>query len=287
MDRRRSPVPGNKNSPFTKNPALCKIRGNPHRLRRGKMTCARRWTHEWICAASAGGGERGPVGPGGPAAGQRRKWGRRPCCTLPWSRTGAPPTARSSGPPWAGPRSGFAAAFQALESQGLVGLPQGQAPLPRPAAGPRRPPGGAPGVHPGRHGPRPGGGGVPGPDPGRWRRSWARSSPPPDVGTLLGLYDYVGLPSDVIFLLVGYCCERTAQRYGPRPPAHPAADRAGGLHLGPPGASWTRTGPPPTSGTRQRQREALPRLMALLRLGDRPASPSEEKYLLSLGRHGL
>ena len=38
---------------------------------------------------------------------------------------------------------------------------------------------------------------------------------------------------------------------------------------------------------RQRQREALPRLMALLRLGDRPASPSEEKYLLSWAAMGF
>ena len=32
---------------------------------------------------------------------------------------------------------------------------------------------------------------------------------------LLGLYDDLGLPADVIFLLVSFCAERTAQQYGP------------------------------------------------------------------------
>ena len=108
----------------------------------------------------------------------------------------------------------------------------------------------------------------------------------PDVGTLLGLYDYVGLPSDVIFLLVGYCCERTAQRYGPgRRPTLRQIEREG--------YTWARLGLMDQDRAaayirdRQRQREALPRLMALLRLGDRPASPSEEKYLLSWAAMGF
>lgn len=37
----------------------------------------------------------------------------------------------------------------------------------------------------------------------------------PDLATLLGLYDQVGLPADVIFLLVGFCAERTIQRMAP------------------------------------------------------------------------
>ena len=36
-----------------------------------------------------------------------------------------------------------------------------------------------------------------------------------DDGMLLGLYDYLGLPADVIFLLVGHCIQRTERRYGP------------------------------------------------------------------------
>mgnify|MGYP000486023834 FL=1 len=36
----------------------------------------------------------------------------------------------------------------------------------------------------------------------------------PDVGVLLGLTDYLGLPADVIYLLVGHCMERIARKYG-------------------------------------------------------------------------
>ena len=107
-----------------------------------------------------------------------------------------------------------------------------------------------------------------------------------ETKTLSGVYDYVGLPSDVIFLLVGYCCERTAQRYGPgRRPTLRQIEREG--------YTWARLGLMDQDRAaayirdRQRQREALPRLMALLRLGDRPASPSEEKYLLSWAAMGF
>ena len=36
----------------------------------------------------------------------------------------------------------------------------------------------------------------------------------PDLGVLLGLSDYLGLPADVIYLLVCHCAERVARRYG-------------------------------------------------------------------------
>lgn len=36
----------------------------------------------------------------------------------------------------------------------------------------------------------------------------------PDVGVLLGLNDYLGLPADVIFLLVNHCVERITRKYG-------------------------------------------------------------------------
>ena len=53
------------------------------------------------------------------------------------------------------PTERFAAAFQALESQGLVGLPQGQAPSPAPPPVPRRPPGRSPRSTPGPTWPAP------------------------------------------------------------------------------------------------------------------------------------
>ena len=70
------------------------------------------------------------------------------------------------------------------------------------------------------------------PSPPPWRRSWARSSPPRPGGPP-GLYDQVGLPADVIFLLVGFCAERTARQYGPGRRPHPSARSSGRATTGP------------------------------------------------------
>ena len=56
----------------------------------------------------------------------------------------------------------------------------------------------------------------------------------PDVGVLLGLTDYLGLPADVIYLLLAGESLRGAGHPEVRrgAAAHPAADREGGLRLG-------------------------------------------------------
>ncbi|MCI8878103.1 MAG: DnaD domain protein [Oscillospiraceae bacterium] len=102
----------------------------------------------------------------------------------------------------------------------------------------------------------------------------------PDLSTLLGLYDFLGLPTDVIFLLVGFCCERTAANYGPgRRPTLRQIEREGYL--------WARQGLFTQESAAayirryQASREKLPRFMKLLGLGDRKPSPSEERYLLA------
>lgn len=108
----------------------------------------------------------------------------------------------------------------------------------------------------------------------------------PDVSILLGLYDSLGLPADVIFLLVGFCAERTAAQYGPgRKPTLRQIEKEG--------YTWARLGlmSQETAAAYikkyHRGRESLPRLMRLLRLGDRVPSPSEEKYLLSWNEMGF
>lgn len=100
----------------------------------------------------------------------------------------------------------------------------------------------------------------------------------PDLGLLLGLYDDLGLPADVIFLLVGFCVERSAAQYGPgRRPTMRQIEREG--------YTWARLGlmtQEAASAHIRRQAEArrqLPRMMRLLGLGDRKPAPSEEKYL--------
>ncbi len=102
----------------------------------------------------------------------------------------------------------------------------------------------------------------------------------PGLAILLGLYDHLGLPADVIFLLVNFCAERTAAQYGEgRIPTMRQIEKEG-YH-------WAREGFLDQESASayirkyQRSREALPQLMRLLRLDGRKPSPSEEKYLLS------
>ena len=100
----------------------------------------------------------------------------------------------------------------------------------------------------------------------------------PDQKLLLGLYDDLGLSADVIFLLVNFCIERSAALYGPgRKPTMRQIEREG--------YSWVRMGlmdQDSASAYIRRmasRREALPRMMRLLGLGERKPSASEEKYL--------
>lgn len=100
----------------------------------------------------------------------------------------------------------------------------------------------------------------------------------PDLEILLGLYDHLGLPADVIFSLVGFCAEKTAARYGPgRRPTLRQIEQEG--------YAWARQGIFDQQSAAahikkyQRTREAVPRLMALLGLEGRKPSPGEERYL--------
>ena len=101
----------------------------------------------------------------------------------------------------------------------------------------------------------------------------------PDLAILLGLYDQLGLPSDVIYLLVSFCCERASQRHKGRKPTMRQIEREG--------YTWSRLGLMDQESAAayikkyHQQQEALPRMMRLLGLEDRKPSTTEEKYLLS------
>lgn len=102
----------------------------------------------------------------------------------------------------------------------------------------------------------------------------------PDVGVLLGLYDFLGLPADVIYLLVCHCAERVSKRYGEgRRPTLRQIEQEGYY--------WARQGIDSQAAASAYlrkcagQQSALPRYMRVLQLGDRPPSATEEKYLLS------
>lgn len=102
----------------------------------------------------------------------------------------------------------------------------------------------------------------------------------PDVGTLLGLYDYLGLPADVIYLLVCHCAERVAQRQGEgRRPTLRQIEREGYY--------WARQGIDNQAAASEYLRKynerqgLLPQYMRVLQLGSRPPAAGEEKYLLA------
>lgn len=100
----------------------------------------------------------------------------------------------------------------------------------------------------------------------------------PDIGILLELNDYLGLPADVIYLLVCHCTERVQQRYGP-------GRRPGMKQIEKEGYAWARMGIDTQSAAagylrRYAQRQgAMPQYMRALGLGDRLPVASEERYL--------
>ena len=107
-----------------------------------------------------------------------------------------------------------------------------------------------------------------------------------DVGVLLGLSDYLGLPADVIFLLVSHCAERVRSRYG-------EGRRPGMKQIEKEGYAWARMGIDSQEAaaaylrTYARRQEDLPRYMRALGLGDRAPVPSEERYLLAWQEMGF
>ena len=108
----------------------------------------------------------------------------------------------------------------------------------------------------------------------------------PDIGVLLGLNDYLGLPADVIYLLVCHCAERIQRRYGEgRRPTLRQIEKEG--------YAWARMGIDTQSEAaaylkKYAERQgALPRYMRALRLGDRLPVASEEKYLTSWQEMGF
>lgn len=99
-----------------------------------------------------------------------------------------------------------------------------------------------------------------------------------DLSTLLGLYDYLGLPSDVIYLLVCHCVERTAARRG-------AGRKPTLRQIQQEGYAWARRGLDNQAAAVRylrdysRRQEAVPAYMRALRLEDRALVKKEETYI--------
>lgn len=100
----------------------------------------------------------------------------------------------------------------------------------------------------------------------------------PDVAVLLGLTDYLGLPADVVYLLVCHCVERVQRRSGP-------GRRPGMKQIEKEGYAWARRGIDTQRAAVEylkkyaERQGAIPPYMRALGLGDRLPVASEEKYL--------
>ena len=99
-----------------------------------------------------------------------------------------------------------------------------------------------------------------------------------DLQILAGLYDDLGLPADVIYLLVCHCVTRSEERYGPgRRPTLRQIEKEG-YH-------WAQRGlVDQESASRYLRdwnvrRSAMSRYMQVLGLGDRRPVESEERYI--------
>ena len=99
-----------------------------------------------------------------------------------------------------------------------------------------------------------------------------------DDEMLLGLYDYLGLPPDVIFLLVGHCVQRTERRYGThRRPTMRQVEKEG--------YRWHRLGLMTQELAVEYlkeyagKQEKIPQLMEALHLGDREPVSKELEFL--------
>lgn len=99
-----------------------------------------------------------------------------------------------------------------------------------------------------------------------------------DLNILMGLYDFLGLPADVIFRLVNHCVSRAEQNYG-------AGRRPTMKQIEKEGYRWARENIFTQEAASiyiknyARRRGKMPELMRTLGLGERNPVASEEKYL--------
>jgi len=107
-----------------------------------------------------------------------------------------------------------------------------------------------------------------------------------DLNILLGLYDYLGLPCEVIFLLAGYCTQRLRDKYGEgRRPTLRQIEREG--------YAWARMGLMDLESANvylmkmARSKTQSAQYMQVMGLGQRPPSPTEESYLLRWAEMGF
>lgn len=100
----------------------------------------------------------------------------------------------------------------------------------------------------------------------------------PSVKKLLGLYDFLGLPAEVIFLLVGYCADCKAEQFGAgKPPTMREIEKEG--------YAWARRelfsieAADAYIKSERKKRGRYGEYMNAMQLGGRQPSPGEERYI--------
>lgn len=108
----------------------------------------------------------------------------------------------------------------------------------------------------------------------------------PDIGFLLELVDFWGLPPDVIYLLVCHCMEKTEKRQGP-------GKRPGMKRILSEGKAWAKQGIDTQAAAGEylkryaARQGSLPGYMAAVGHPERAPSATEEKYLLNWQEMGF
>lgn len=107
-----------------------------------------------------------------------------------------------------------------------------------------------------------------------------------DLQIVAGLYDDLGLPADVIYLLVNHCIQRSEERYGPgRRPTLRQIEKEG-YYWAQQGLFDQASADEYLRGWRAKQQNQT-RYMQVLGLGQRRPVASEEKYLLDWMEKGF
>ena len=112
------------------------------------------------------------------------------------------------------------------------------------------------------------------------QRKLGRALSTSDLKTLFGIYDYLALPADVIFMLIGYCIDVFAEKYGPgRLPSMRSIEKEA--------YSWanreiiTIEQADEYIRTQAERRSRAGEIKASMGLGARVLTPTERRYMLS------
>ena len=108
----------------------------------------------------------------------------------------------------------------------------------------------------------------------------------PSVKKLLGLYENLGLPADVVYTLVNYCIAKKAQQFGEgRLPNMREIEKEGYVWARKELFSIEKAGE--YMKREQTMRSKYPEYMAAVQMAGRASAPSEEKYLSAWAEMGF